>query len=456
MYFERPHGQRRENFQMKMKKLGASILATIMAASMLAGCGQSSTQTSETTTDAQVSEATEVASDAATAADEAAATKSIEPTEITFWHYMTGNLEETLTALTDEFNSTNEYGITVTLVNQGYASDLQTKLQASAAADALPDLTQAYNNWLTPYLDKIVHLDDFVANDFDNWDDIVEAYRGECSEFGFVHAVPFNKSTYVLFYNKTLFDELGIEAPKTWADVEADAKIVNDAKGIAFIGYDDSTGAIEATLKQNGESFVDETGALFDTDGGREAFEYLSNLYSNGYARLVGEDKYFSNVLSAQSMLGYIGSSTGASYITVDGWEMGVCPVPSNKESAAYCAGTNLVMFTQDANKQLAAWEYMKWLTSEEATVTWATGTGYLPVRTSAYESADYQNFMASDVTATAAYEQSDAFFTSLASYDASNDVRTAVAAKMEELILDETAPQDALDALVEEINAQF
>jgi multiple sugar transport system substrate-binding protein len=98
----------------------------------------------------------------------------------------------------------------------------------------------------------------------------------------------------------------------------------------------------------------------------------------------------------------------------------------------------------------------MKWLTSEEATVTWATGTGYLPVRTSAYESADYQNFMASDVTATAAYEQSDAFFTSLASYDASNDVRTAVAAKMEELILDETAPQDALDALVEEINAQF
>ena len=440
---------------MKMKKLGASILATIMAASMLAGCGQSSTQTSETTSDAQVSEATEVASDAATAADEAAATKSIEPTEITFWHYMTGNLEETLTALTDEFNSTNEYGITVTLVNQGYASDLQTKLQASAAADALPDLTQAYNNWLTPYLDKIVHLDDFVANDFDNWDDIVEAYRGECSEFGFVHAVPFNKSTYVLFYNKTLFDELGIEAPKTWADVEADAKIVNDAKGIAFIGYDDSTGAIEATLKQNGENFVDETGALFDTDGGREAFEYLSNLYSNGYARLVGEDGYFSNVISNQNIASYVGSSAGVSYITADGWELGVAPLPGNKVNAANMAGTNIVMFSQDTNKQLAAWEYLKFLTSTESTSKWAVSTGYLPVRQSAYETAEYKAYMAENICAAACYEQSKDFFYS-PTFNASNDIRNSVAPAFEQLVLDKADAQTWFDTILSTINAQY
>ncbi|SEF96501.1 multiple sugar transport system substrate-binding protein [Butyrivibrio sp. Su6] len=440
---------------MKMKKLGASILATIMAASMLAGCGQSSTQTSETASDAQVSEATEVASDAATAADEAAATKSIEPTEITFWHYMTGNLEETLTALTDEFNSTNEYGITVTLVNQGYASDLQTKLQASAAADALPDLTQAYNNWLTPYLDKIVHLDDFVANDFDNWDDIVEAYRGECSEFGFVHAVPFNKSTYVLFYNKTLFDELGIEAPKTWADVEADAKIVNDAKGIAFIGYDDSTGAIEATLKQNGENFVDETGALFDTDGGREAFEYLSNLYSNGYARLVGEDGYFSNVISNQNIASYVGSSAGVSYITADGWELGVAPLPGNKVNAANMAGTNIVMFSQDTNKQLAAWEYLKFLTSTESTSKWAVSTGYLPVRQSAYETAEYKAYMAENICAAACYEQSKDFFYS-PTFNASNDIRNSVAPAFEQLVLDKADAQTWFDTILSTINAQY
>ena len=95
-----------------------------------------------------------------TFADEA---KTIEPCEITFWHAMNGKQEESLTALTDKFNEENEYGITVTLVNQGNYSDLSTKLTANAAADTLPDLSQCYNNWVTAYTDKIVPLDDFVS-----------------------------------------------------------------------------------------------------------------------------------------------------------------------------------------------------------------------------------------------------------------------------------------------------
>ena len=446
---------------MKMKKIGATVLTAAMAVTMLAGCDKKASTTEETsestteTTQDSTSDATETTETVAETETEDSE-KTIESCEITFWHGMSNTQEEILTQLTDEFNENNEYGITVTLVNQGSYNDLSTKLTASAAADTLPDMAQAYNNWLNPYIDKVVDLSDFVANDFDDYDDIVEAYREECSEYGFIHALPFNKSTYVLFYNKTVLDELGFEAPKTWEDLTTIGEAYVEKYGNAAWGVDDLSGFVEASLRQDGEDYVDETGALFDTDGGLETMTYIMDLYNNGYARLVGEDKYFSNVLSAQPILGYIGSSTGASYITADGFELAACPVPSNKESAAYCAGTNLVMFTQDANKQLATWEYMKWLTSEEATVTWAIGTGYLPVRTSAYESAEYQDFMANDTTATAAYEQSDAFFTSLAAYSASNDVRSAVSAKMEELILDEADPQTALDELVAEINAQF
>ena len=63
------------------------------------------------------------------------------------------------------------------------------------------------------------------------------------------------------------------------------------------------------------------------------------NLYNSGYARLVGEDSYFSNVISNQMIGGYIGSCTGVSYITADGWELGVAPVPGNKEKAGNQAG---------------------------------------------------------------------------------------------------------------------
>ena len=209
---------------------------------------------------------------------------------------------------------------------------------------------------------------------------------------------------------------------------------------------------IQAMLAQNGCGYIDENGALFDNEKGLETVEFIMNLYNNGYARLVGEDKYFSNVISNQLIASYVGSSTGASYITADGWELGVAPLVSNTEMAANAAGTNIVMFSQDANKQKAAWEYLKFLTSADATTEWAMTTGYLPVRTSAYESETYQQFMATDPTSVAAYSQS-AYFISQPAFKGSYDVMIAVNNTLEEQILLESDAQTTLDALVKAVN---
>lgn len=421
---------------MNAKKAAAAALALAMAASM------SLPVFAEETTEAE-------------SEPESQAEMSIEPCEIEFWHAMSSTQEEELTALTDEFNETNEYGITVKLVNQGNYSDLSTKLTASAASDTLPDLAQTYNNWMTDYIDKVVPLDDFIEAYMPDYDDIIESYRDEVSEFGFVSGMPFNKSTYVYFYNKTMFDELGIEAPKTWEDMATVGAAVLEGKGIPAFGVDDLAGFLEASLLQDGAEYIDETGALFDNDKGLETLTYIMDLYNNGYARLIGEDGYFSTVLSNQLVGGYIGSVTGVSYITADGWELGVAPLPSNETSAANQAGTNIAMFSTDENKQLAGFAYMMYLTSTEATTEWAEVTGYLPVRVSAYESDEYQEFMANDPTATAAYAQADYFFASK-NFDGSYAVRSDVNSTLEDLILDGADGQTALDTLVEAINSDL
>jgi multiple sugar transport system substrate-binding protein len=188
---------------MKLKKALAVALTATMAFGTLTGCNKSGNDTTTTTAASQnETTTTEAASNGETPAD-----TGIESCTIEFWHAMNNKQEEELTALTDKFNETNEYGITVNLTNQGAYPDLSSKLTANAAADTLPDLAQAYNNWLSAYSDKLVHLDDFVANDFDNWDDIVAGYRDENSQFGFISGVPFNKSTYVLFYNSSSYLE---------------------------------------------------------------------------------------------------------------------------------------------------------------------------------------------------------------------------------------------------------
>ena len=436
---------------MKLKKALAVALTATMAFGTLTGCNKSGNDNNETTTTPAASQ-NETTTTEAASNGESSADAGIEACTIEFWHAMSNKQEEELTALTDKFNAENEYGITVNLTNQGAYKDLSSKLTANAAADTLPDLAQAYNNWLSAYSDKLVHLDDFVANDFDNWDDIVPGYREENSQFGFISGVPFNKSTYVLFYNKTLFDELDLTAPLTWDELLSVAEVIKTEKGIETIGWDDLAGMFQATLAQNGCGYFDENGALFDNEKGLEAVQFIMDLYNNGYARLVGEDKYFSNVISNQLIASYVGSSTGASYITADGWELGVAPLMSNVDSAANAAGTNIVMFTQDTNKQKAAWEYLKFLTSADATTEWAMATGYLPVRTSAYESDTYQKFMETDPTSVAAYSQT-AYFISQPAFEGSYDVMNVVSTTLEEQILNEADAQTALDALVAAVN---
>lgn len=435
---------------MKLKKFGALVLAMSMATSLLAGCGQK--EETNTAPEADAAEGTEAAS--------AETEGTIEPCEVEFWHYMTGDLETTLTELTDEFNSTNEYGITVKLVNQGNASDLQSKLTTNAAAGTLPDLAQAYNNWFTEYVQEVVPLDDFVANDFDNYEDIVSSYRDENSEYGFITGLPFNKSTYLYFYNKTMFDELGLEAPKTWDDLYTIGEKIMAEKELASLGYDDRAGMIEALVKQAGSEYVTADGVQFDNEQGQAAVTLMVDLYNKGYARLAGDGEFFSTLISNGLIAAYVGSSAGVSYITPDGWELGVAPLPAGEKAAANMAGTNLIMFAKDANEQRATWEYMKYLTSTEVTTKWAMETGYLPVRTSAFESEEYQAFMAENPAAAAAYEQADDFFAS-PTFDGSNDVRSTMNTKIEEIVINNTDKstdndvdaETALSQLVEAAN---
>ena len=452
---------------MKMKKIMALTMATVMGASLLTACGGGSGTTSTTAATTAAAETTAAATTAAageTAAETtaAAAEATAEPVTITFWHAMSNAQEVSLTELTDKFNAENGKGITVELVNQGGYSDLQTKLMASAAADTLPDMAQAYNNYFTDYVDKIIPLDDFVKNDFDNWEDIVEGYRIENSEYGFITGVPFNKSTYPFFYNKTMFDRAGItEPPTTWEDLEKDGAILLEKEGVPMLGYDSMCDMLEIFLRQNGADYVDETGALFDTPEGLEAIEFILGLYSKGYARLIGEDAYFSNLMSSEMIGGYVGSCAGVTYIVTDNegheFELGVAPIAQGKKNAAYNAGTNLVMFTKDEAKQKAVWEYMKFLTSAESQVKWSIDTGYVPVRTSAYESQEYQDFMAGDtagaITARAAYGQAPYGYVPSNYFPGANEIRNVVSDTLTVCISEGKTAQETLDELVTAIN---
>lgn len=165
------------------------------------------------------------------------------PVEIEFWHAMSGDHEKALQKITDDFNNTNE-NISVKLVNQGSYGDLSTKVMAAAKANTLPAMSQAYEDWMTEYIenDFITNLNPYVESEKygfadGEFTDIIEVFREMNTWDGVLYGLPFNKSTQLMFYNVSYFEEAGIEVPTTWDEMKAAAEILTNDDVIA-IGFE--------------------------------------------------------------------------------------------------------------------------------------------------------------------------------------------------------------------------
>lgn len=356
---------------MKFKKLLALGLVFMSAA--MVGCGSKGNDTSS--------------------AD--IVTEIKEPVEITFWHAMNGDLEKTLTSLTDKFMAENP-NIKVTLQNQSSYKDLQQKITATVASPKdLPTLTQAYPDWMfNPIKDNLVtDLTPYIENEtlkFDNYEDILPSFREAVKIDGKIYGMPFNKSTEVLWYNKTLLDELGLKVPTTYDELVQVAKTIKEKKGIAGAGFDSLNNYYTTFLKSEGKTFD----ANFDVtdEASAKAVNYYLEGVKEGYFRIAGTDNYLSGPFGNGTVAMYVGSNAGENFVKKgvgDKFEVGAAPYPTN---ASLQQGTDLYVFSSaTAEQKTAAYMFLKFLTTKENQITWASKTGYMPARQSAIDSEEYK-----------------------------------------------------------------
>lgn len=354
---------------MKLKK----ILPLILSLGLLTGC-----------------------SSAGGSGNEEIVTEINNPVEITFWHAMNGEQEKSLQNLTEKFTSENP-NIKVTLQNQSSYPDLQQKITSTISSPKdLPTMTQAYPGWMLNAIsdDLVVDLGQYINNEtlkFDNYDDILPSFREETTMDGKIYGMPFNKSTEVIWYNKTLFDELKLEVPTTYEEFVNVSKTIKEKKGIPGAGFDSLNTFYTTFLNNEGQSFD----SNFDVTGETsvKATNYYLDGIKEGYFRIAGTDKYLSGPFANETVGMYIGSNAGETFVKLgvgDKFEVGVAPYPS---TSSIQQGTNLYVFQNATPEQrTAAYEYLKFLTSTENQITWAKETGYMPIRKSAIDSDEYKN----------------------------------------------------------------
>ena len=205
---------------MKAKKIAALVLSSFMAMSMMA-CGSSdsastdTTSTSESTTDSESTEAMK---------------GSVEgELTVSIWDE---NQRPGLQKIIDEWSA--ESGVKATIQVVGW-DDYWTLLEAGASGGELPDVFWMHSNQAQKYMenDMLMDLTDKISAsdkiDMGNYyQGIVELYQSAGKQY----AVPKDIDTIALWYNKTIFDEMGVGYPDdtwTWDDFkDAAAKLTND------------------------------------------------------------------------------------------------------------------------------------------------------------------------------------------------------------------------------------
>lgn len=337
---------------------------------------------------------------------------------ITWWHSNSGVIGEASDQLVEDFNEGigAQEGIVVEAIYQGSANDTLTKLRTVAQGDdvsQLPDLVQLDATGVVDMAGNrhLYYMEDLAADQGDDLsfalDHALESMRYQ----GKVIGLPFNASTLLFYYNKTLFDSLGLEPPRTLDDLTAIAPslIQRDSSGnvtryaiasvpttyelCSFIGMQHGLSYI--TDMANGHEGTP-TRTVFEEEGTLKAFLVKwKELYATG-----GLNNLTSGV-SAEFAAGRTASMLAStSNLTsvleaIDGrFELGVAPVPMVDEEATggvNLSGGALFTFHKDAQTERAVWIFTKYLTSAEAQLQWHIATGYLPVNKATYEMDEYQ-----------------------------------------------------------------
>ena len=271
-----------------MKKRFIALLLSTVTAMSLVACGGQST--------APAPAAEEPAKEEAAAEPEAEATEEAEePTSI--GNSVEGELTITiwdegqrpgLQEIVDDWSATSGVKATIQVVDW---NNYWTLLEAGATGGELPDVFWMHSNVAQMYMenDMLLDLTDKIAAsdkiDLNNYyEGIVKLYSSDGKQY----AVPKDIDTIALWYNKAIFDEMGVAYPDetwTWDDFkDAAAKLTNDDHwGYAIQPGNNQEGYYNTIYSMGGSVISDDKKSSgFDDPNTIKAMEIYTDMIAAG------------------------------------------------------------------------------------------------------------------------------------------------------------------------------
>lgn len=350
-------------------------------------------------------------------------------TKIDFYYpvQVGGPVTKVIDGYVKKFEAANP-GIDVAPIYAGNYNDTTTKALTAAKAGTPPAVAVLLATDIFTLIDEdvIAPVDEFIKSDDDKkWvEGFMPAYLKSANTEGHLWAVPFQRSTAVMYYNKDAFKAAGLDPekhPVTWQDMVAagTATLKKDDAGqvqrwgVAIPG---SVGSAQwlfsALAAQNGVQLANEDGTeTYLTDPKViEALQFWIDLSKKDAIHPPGIYEW--GTAPADFLAGRVSMiwhTTGnLSNIRKNAeFEFGVAPFPGHPQPASVLGGGNLYIFKDVSDEQkAAAFKFIQFLTSDEVLADWAIQTGYVAPRDGSWQTPELKKYVSEVPEALVALKQ--------------------------------------------------
>ena len=237
-----------------------------------------------------------------------------------------------------------------------------------------------------------------ALDEFDGAADYIQERSGEVAEQyqspdGQYYQMPWKSNPVMIFYNKALFQQAGIDPENpplaTYEEFLATSRQLKSAGVQAAIWPSPASQFFQSwfdfyplfAAQTGGSQLVEDGEATFDSDEGRAVADFWATMYSEG---LAPKEEFQGDAFAdGRSAMAIVGPWAIAVYGEDIDW--GAVPVPTadgtpGEETWTFSDAKNVALYAACENRG-TAWEVLQFATSEEQDQALLETTGQMPLR---------------------------------------------------------------------------
>ena len=368
------------------------------------------------------------------------ATLAQAPVEISFYYPVAvgGPITKLIDQFAADFEKENP-GIKVKPIYSGSYQESITKALTAVKSNDAPTTSVLLSTDMFTLIDEeaIVPFDPLIKTPEDQaWlKGFYPAFMENSQTGGKTWGIPFQRSTIVLYYNREMFKDAGLDpnrAPATWKEMaeyaqkltkrDASGKVTQWGVQIPSSGF--PYWLFQGLTTENDVQLMNAAGTetYYDKPAVIEALQYWMDLTSKYKVHPEGIVEWGTTPKDFfERKVAMIWTTTGNLTNVKNNakFDFGVAMLPANKRRGSPTGGGNFYLFKQaKPEQQAAAFKFIKWITSPARAAQWGIETGYVAVSPDAWATPVMRKYVADFPPAAVARDQLQYAVAELSTHD--------------------------------------